>query len=88
VNQRTIQAGATQPIRDRLRGEQRVAAQELLYSLEARINSYIEEWWNKILDITEEVAEDPRVPSAIAPAVVCSPENEGVTKVLARRTKL
>lgn len=69
---RTIQAGTTQPIRARLQGKQRVAVQELLRSLEARINSYLEEWWNKILDKKQEEAEECRVLSAIASAVDCS----------------
>ena len=44
MSQRTIQATATQVMTERLQTEQRVAVQELLRSLEIRINSYIEEW--------------------------------------------
>jgi hypothetical protein len=62
VSQRTIQAVATQLIRDLLQGEQRVAVQELLRSLEVRIDSYIEEWWNKIQDNKEGEAEEHRLP--------------------------
>jgi hypothetical protein len=62
VSQRTIQAAATQPIRALLKGEQRVAVQELLRSLETRINIYIEEWWNKILDNDKGEAEEHRLP--------------------------
>ena len=72
MGQRTIQAATTQPIRALLQGEQEVAVQELLRSLETRINIYVEEWWNKILDNDEGEAEECRILSAIAPAVACS----------------
>ena len=62
MGQRTIQAGTTQPIRALLQGEQEVAVQELLGSLETRINIYVEEWWNKILDNDEGEAEERRLP--------------------------
>ncbi|MBV9452916.1 MAG: hypothetical protein JOZ19_02150 [Rubrobacter sp.] len=72
MSQRIIQAGVTQPVNALLVGEQRVAVQELLRSLETRINIYIEEWWNKVLDNDEGGAEECRILSAIAPAVDCS----------------
>ena len=53
MSQRNIQA---------LHSEPRVAVQELLRSLEARINIYIEEWWNKVLDNDEGEAEEHRLP--------------------------
>jgi hypothetical protein len=62
VGQRTIQAATTQPIRALLQSEQEVAVKELLRSLETRINIYIEEWWNNILDKDEGEAEEYRLP--------------------------
>ena len=62
MGQRTIQAATTQPIRALLQGEQEVAVKELLRSLEIRINSYLEEWCNKILDNDEGEAEERRLP--------------------------
>ena len=62
MGQRTIQAATTQPIRALLQSEQEVAVKELLRSLETRINIYMEEWWNKILDKDEGEAEEHRLP--------------------------